>query len=157
MKPSLRAAVITRRTYNRPLDDNTFETWEQTVDRVIGHQKWLWERAQGYPLDFAQSSELDDLSNLMLERKVLTSGRTLWLGGTEISKRREASQFNCSFTQVETVMDVVDVLWLLLQGCGVGFRPIVGQLTGYQKPVQKLTVIRSTRKEKGGVQHNHET
>ena len=157
MKPSLRAAVVTRRTYNRPLDDNTFETWEQTVDRVIGHQKWLWERAQGYPLDFAQSSELDDLSNLMLERKVLTSGRTLWLGGTEISKRREASSFNCSFTQVETVMDVVDVLWLLLQGCGVGFRPIVGQLTGYQKPIQKLTVIRSTRKEKGGVQHNCET
>ena len=445
MKPSLRAAVVTRRTYNRPLDNNTFETWEQTVDRVIGHQKWLWERAQGYSLDFAQSSELDDLRNLMLERKVLTSGRTLWLGGTEISKRREASQFNpfvagtklltkehglvniedvdgqsfhvvgrdgkfheafgsysgkqktyeifmsrgrsatrftasenhrwwledgsrvptsslkigdkipvvvpegvagtkegflhgfiygdgsvnnkqtggtyllrlcgekskhfaalsefatshsyppsasgdaflyfgsisnfredfkstpettdptyiagfirglmaadgckdgkqisgskdtidyiekyahlagllvtsrrvhknqetnfgkrsqplhsavfstwdepmrvraieerevedvwcctvpgeesflleggvvtsnCSFTQVETVMDVVDVLWLLLQGCGVGFRPIVGQLTGYQKPIQKLTVIRSTRKEKGGVQHNRET
>ena len=78
MKPSLRAAVVTRRTYNRPLDNNTFETWEQTVDRVIGHQKWLWERAQGYSLDFAQSSELDDLRNLMLERKVLTSGRTLW-------------------------------------------------------------------------------
>ena len=157
MKPSLRAAVVTRRTYNRPLDANTFETWEQTIDRVIGHQKWLWERAQGYSLDFAQASELDDLRTLMLERKVLTSGRTLWLGGTDISKRREASQFNCSFTQVETVMDVVDVLWLLLQGCGVGFRPIVGQLTGYQKPIQKLTVIRSTRKEKGGVQHNRET
>lgn len=159
MKPSLRAEVVTRRTYNRPNNEEgtEFETWEQTVDRVIGHQKWLWERAQGYSLDFAQASELDDLRTLMLERKVLTSGRTLWLGGTDISKRREASQFNCSFTQVETVMDAVDVLWLLLQGCGVGFRPIVGQLTGYQKPIQKLTVIRSTRKEKGGVQHNRET
>lgn len=157
MTPSLRAQVVTRRTYNRPLDGDTFESWEQTVDRVIGHQKWLWERAQGRSLDYPQAIELGDLRDLMLERKVLTSGRTLWLGGTDIAKRREASQFNCSFTSVETVMDVVDVLWLLLQGCGVGFRPVVGQLTGYQKPIEKLTIIRSERTTKGGCEHNVET
>jgi len=43
--PSLRAQVITRRTYNRPLIEGGFESWEQTVDRVIGHQSWLWNRA----------------------------------------------------------------------------------------------------------------
>ena len=44
---STRAEVITRRTYNRPLNEEgtLFETWEQTVDRVINHQQWLWERA----------------------------------------------------------------------------------------------------------------
>jgi ribonucleoside-triphosphate reductase len=110
MSISTRAKVITRRTYNRPLDDSgkKFESWEQTVDRVIGHQQWLWERAKG--------SDLNELERLMLDRKVLTSGRTLWLGGTDVSKTREASQFNCSFTEVETVYDVVDILWLLLQG-----------------------------------------
>mgnify|MGYP001814216206 FL=1 len=47
MQPSTRAEIVTRRTYNRPLDhdETKFETWEQTVDRVIEHQKWLWERA----------------------------------------------------------------------------------------------------------------
>jgi len=156
--PSLRAQVITRRTYNRPLDSGGFESWEQTVDRVIGHQAWLWDRAAGMASStIEERNELDELRSLMLERKVLTSGRTLWLGGTEVAKKREASQFNCSFTNVETVMDCVDVLWLLLQGCGVGFRPIVGQLTGYEKSVEKLTIIRSERTEKGGEQDNKET
>lgn len=159
--PSLRAQLITRRTYNRPLDDQgtVFETWEQTVARVIEHQTWLWERAAWGNTAKASKvnyRELEELRQLMLDRKVLMSGRTLWLGGTDVAKRREASQFNCSFTNVETVYDVVDVLWLLMQGCGVGFRPIVGQLTGFQKPIVDLEIVRSTRTEKGGNQENEE-
>lgn len=123
---SLRSQLITRRTYNRPKDESgkLFETFEETVNRVIEHQQWLWMRVAG-PLDNSKIDELLELRQLMLERKVLMSGRTLWLGGTEIAKRREASQFNCSFTTVETIHDLVDVLWLLMQGCGVGFRPII--------------------------------
>lgn len=145
--PTLRAQVITRRTYNRPLNDDgtVFETWAGTVDRVIGHQKWLWERAAGRLLSDKELEELEELRALMLERKVSTSGRTLWLGGTEVAKLREASQFNCSFTNAETIYDVVDILWLLLQGCGVGFRPVVGQLTGFVAPIPNVTIIRSTR------------
>ena len=156
---SLRSKLLLRRTYNRPLDEQgkTFETFEQTVDRVIGHQEWLWQRAQNGGIAGDQFDELEELRQLMLDRKVLMSGRTLWLGGTDVAKRREASQFNCSFTNVETVYDVVDVLWLLMQGCGVGFRPIVGQLTGFQQPIKDVKVIRSTRTEKGGNQENTET
>lgn len=156
---SLRSKLLARRTYNRPLDEkgSRFETWEQTIDRVIGHQKWLWERAQRQGLDFKQADELDELRQLMLDRKVLMSGRTLWLGGTEVAKRREASQFNCSFTNAETVYDIVDILWLLMQGCGVGFKPIVGQLTGFKKRITEVEIIRSTRTEKGGRQDNIET
>jgi len=156
---SLRAQLITRRTYNRPKDEEgkIFETWEETVARVISHQQWLWERAKNAELNTKELEELEELRTLMLERKMLTAGRTLWLGGTSVSKKREASQFNCSFTHVENVQDVVDVLWLLLQGCGVGFRPIIGALTGFSKPIKKVTVVRSTRDSKGGVEHNQET
>lgn len=155
---SLRSQLITRRTYSRPKDESgkVFETFEETVNRVIGHQQWLWTRAAG-PLGNTQMNELLELRQLMLDRKVLMSGRTLWLGGTDIAKRREASQFNCSFTTVETIHDLVDVLWLLMQGCGVGFRPIIGQLTGFQKPIKEVEIIRSTRKAKGGRQTNTET
>ena len=156
-QPSLRAQVITRRTYNRPLPEGGFETWEQTVDRVIGHQEWLWDRAAGVTEGGGTWPELEELRQLMLDRKVLTSGRTLWLGGTDVAKKREASQFNCSFTNIETVMDCVDGLWLLLQGCGLGFRPIVGQLTGYQHPITDIEIIRSTRTTKGGLENNVET
>lgn len=156
---STRAQVITRRTYNRPTSDDgkQFETWQETVARVIDHQEWLWQRAVGRDLNDIEYAELYDLEQLMLDRKVLMSGRTLWLGGTNVAKTREASQFNCSFTHVETIYDVVDVLWLLLQGCGVGFKPIVGTLNGFSKPIKNIRVVRSTRTAKGGNEHNVET
>ena len=156
---STRAQVITRRTYNRPTSDDgkQFETWQETVARVIDHQEWLWSRAVNRDLNDEEYAELYDLEQLMLDRKVLMSGRTLWLGGTNVAKTREASQFNCSFTHVETIYDVVDVLWLLLQGCGVGFKPIVGTLNGFSKPIKNIRVVRSTRTEKGGNEYNTET
>ena len=159
MTVSTRAQVITRRTYNRPLTDDgkVFETWEQTVARVIDHQQWLWQRSVGRDLNDIEFAELYDLEQLMLDRKVSMSGRSLWLGGTTVAQTREASQFNCSFTQVETIYDIVDVLWLLLQGCGVGFKPIVGTLNGFSKPIKTIRAVRSTRTAKGGNEQNVET
>lgn len=150
---STRAEVVTRRTYNRPKDatGQIFETWEETIDRVIKHQRWLWERAksppwskESTPLTKSETWELKKLKKLFLERKALPSGRTLWLGGTEVAKRREASMFNCSFNRVETVYQLVECYHLLLQGCGVGFEPVTGILSGLTKPVE-LEVIRSTK------------
>ena len=141
---STRANVVTRRTYNRPKEDGTFETWEETVDRVIEHQQWLWERAKANTLDMSEIVELDKLRTLMLERKATVSGRTLWLGGTNVAKTREASQFNCSFGRIETVHDIVDAMWLLLQGCGVGFEPVVGTLNGFAKKVN-VRIVRSAK------------
>lgn len=125
--------------------------------RVIEHQRWLWQRSKGSALSTGEEGELQELEALFLSRKALPAGRTLWLGGTEIARTRESSMFNCSFTHVETAWDVVDCLWLLLQGCGVGFKPVVGTLTGFRRVIPKLTVIRSTRTEKGGNDHNMES
>ena len=169
--PSTRAQITERRTYLRPLNDagTVFETPQQGTDRVISHQRWLWERAKGgmtrdeetgewvlVPLTAGEESELEELRTLLLDRKVNLAGRTRWLGGTDVSKKRESSQFNCSFLEVRTVHDVVDVLWLLLQGCGVGFRPIVGNLNGFAHEIPEVEVIRSERTGKGGREHNVE-
>lgn len=155
--PSVRAQIITRRTYNRPLDESgtRFETWDQTVDRVIGHQRWLWERAQGDDLSPSQADELHELRALMIGRKSLPAGRTLWLGGTEVVRRREASMFNCAFTEIRTVHDMVDIFWLLLQGCGTGFKPISGTLSGFTRRME-VEVVRSARTDKGGREGNVE-
>ena len=138
---SVRSQIVARRTYNRPLneDGTIFETWEQTVDRAISHQYWLWDRAKDKPLSNTEQAELDELRQLMYDRKVSLSGRTLWLGGTETAKSREASQFNCSFLQIATVYDVVDAFWLLLQGCGVGFKAKSGILNGFVRPVEVVS------------------
>lgn len=157
MTPTTRARIIERRTYNRPLDEagTLFETTEQMVDRVIAHQHWLWERAHGgrHP---NMVEELSELRQLILERRVMPAGRTMWLGGTEVARRREASNFNCSFTTAETVHDIVDIQWNLLQGCGVGFQPVPGTLNGFAVPIEEIEVIRSTRTSKGGRETNHE-
>ncbi|HRD55979.1 MAG TPA: ribonucleoside-triphosphate reductase, adenosylcobalamin-dependent [Parachlamydiaceae bacterium] len=158
-KPTSRAMATSLRTYHRPVreGDTLLESWEQVVDRVISHQRWLWERSLGRLLNEREEHELEELRVLVQGRYIAPSGRTLWLGGTELGRTRESSMFNCSYTHVETVYDIVDVLWLLLQGCGVGFRPITGTLNGFRRPLQEIRVIRSNRTEKGGVQHNVET
>ena len=71
-KPSVRAHAVTRRSYSRPLDEaeTIFETWEQIVDRVIDHQLWLWERAKEDFLVEEELEELEELRQLMYDRKV---------------------------------------------------------------------------------------
>ncbi len=50
------------------------------------------------------------------------------------------------------------MLWLLLQGCGVGFRPITGTTTDLGRPLHEIQVIRSAVPEKEErVEHNVET
>jgi len=154
----VRSQVIFKRTYSRPLDDtgNNFESWEQTIDRVICHQRWLWERAQGSELEEHQENELDELRQLIRECKVFPAGRVLWLGGTDIGRSRESSLFNCSFLNIETVYDLVDTLWLLMQGCGVGFSPVTGTLSGFFKKIPTIEVIRSKATGKTNIDENEE-
>lgn len=157
---STRAEIVTRRTYNRPLNEEgtEFETWKQTVDRVVKHQQWLWERAANSGLEEEQYAELEELRQLMLSRKACMSGRTLWLGGTDISRTREASMFNCSFLRIQTVYDCVDALWLLLNGCGVGFSPVIGTLNGFSNVIPEIEFIPSTKgKDERGREENIET
>jgi len=157
--PSIRAKFTSRKAYNRPLSNNetVFESWEDTISRVIEHQRWLWERAVGRKLNESEQAELEELRLLHLDRSATLAGRTLWIGGTDISKKREVSNFNCAFTKVETVYDVVDVFWLLLNGSGVGFKPVNGTLNGFRKYIPQIDVIRSTRDTKGGNEHNVES
>jgi ribonucleoside-triphosphate reductase len=40
--------------------------------------------------------------------------------------------------------------------CGVGFKPVIGTLNGFSKPIKNIEVVRSTRTEKGGKEYNEE-
>ncbi len=156
LNPSIRAQFTERRTYLRPLDEDgkLFETPNQALDRVIGHQRWLWEQQLGRELRSAEEIELGELRHLISERKVSMSGRVKWMGGTSIIKERASAAFNCSFTKVQTPADLVDVFWLLLQGCGVGFKPVTGLLTGLPGTIKSFEIVPSTRAEKGGMDEN---
>ena len=138
--PSFRADLLTRRTYCRPLEDGTYETWAAVCDRVMHHQRWLWERAQGHMVTEEQHSELTALFALMYDRIALPSGRILWMGGTAQAKKTEIAMFNCAFGAVRDIYSAVDAFYLLLNGCGVGFKPVAGLLNGFTKKAEIITI-----------------
>jgi adenosylcobalamin-dependent ribonucleoside-triphosphate reductase len=156
--PSARAQIVERRTYLRPLDEDgkLFETPRQLVDRVIEHQRYLWSNQLKRPLEDEEEAELAELRALIEARKATLSGRVKWMGGTDLVKERASAAFNCSFTTVFTPADLVDVFWLLLQGCGVGFKPQIGMLSGFSPTIKQIDVIGSARKDKGGAEDNTE-
>lgn len=156
-QPSFRSQFVTARSYCRPKneDGSIIEDEDEMYDRTIRHQKWLWETAKGKligldrdELTSDELKELEDLRDVMYSGEATLAGRSLWLGGTEISKKFHATQFNCSFEAITTVHDVVDAFHLLLLGCGVGAEPVSGVLNGFAKPVE-IEVIRSTRTDRG--------
>ena len=93
---SARAEILLRRTYCRPKNEEgtEFETFSEVLDRVIQQQRWLWQEAQGDDLSTAQEEELAELRSAMERRRISAAGRTLWLGGTELIRRRPASSYN---------------------------------------------------------------
>lgn len=156
--PTPHAAAISLSSYQRPLqEDGEFrETWAQVVDRIIHHQRFLWERALSRTLNDKELFELEELKTLIQDRKILPDGRNIWLSGTDLSKKRESSLFNSAFTNIETVYDLVDLFWLLLQGCSVGFHPITGILNGFRRPLDAIEIIRSERQDGNGCKTNTE-
>ncbi len=147
---SVRSEILIRRTYSRQKEDGSYESWDDIVNRTLIHQRWLWERAKGSKLTTDEQAELVELGMLMRDFKCSVAGRTLWLGGTEMARRREASQFNCAFSFEENVSDSVNAFWLLLQGCGKGFKTKMGCLNGFSTYIPQVEVIPSTRKSKDG-------
>lgn len=105
--PSIRARFIEKRTYLRPLDEDgtRFETPRQALDRVMGHQRYLWEQALGRPLNDAETAELAELRSLIEAKKVSMSGRVKWMGGTDIIKERASAAFNCLGVETRFITD----------------------------------------------------
>ena len=115
------------RTYSRYLENKKRrENWFETVLRTTEYNIGLeldYKRKQGIktnPEEETKEAELlfDNLYNL----RTFTSGRTLYMGGTEIVKEYPLSNYNCCFTMIENMFDFVDVFYLLMLGCGVGIR-----------------------------------
>lgn len=148
----IRGEIVARRTYHRVRDDGRIETWREVIDRVISYSKWL-DASAGLK---SSSAEFEKLRVLFEAKRAFPAGRTLWLGGTETARRRAACNFNCSALKLQTVHDYVDVMWLLLQGCGVGCKLVPGTLTGFAQRIDKVTIHASTREDSHGMQHNME-
>ena len=132
------------RTYSRYLDDKKRrENWFETVLRTTEYNIELgidFKKKHGLFInmkDEVKEAKLlfDNLFNL----RTFTSGRTLYMGGTDIVKEYPLSNYNCCFTMIEKFHDFVDVFYLLMVGSGVGVR-IDKELISNMPKVRKISL-----------------
>ena len=103
------------RTYSRWLKEkNRREYWWETVRRAVEYNCSL------VPNVTIREAEIlyDNIFNL----KQFLSGRTLFTGGTEVSKKYPMSNYNCAFEILNDFNAFKDLFYLLLIGAGVGLR-----------------------------------
>ncbi len=133
------------RTYSRYLTSKRRrENWFETVLRTTKYNINLgieFKKKHGLNInlqDEIKEAELlfDNLFNL----RTFTSGRTLYMGGTDIVKKYPLSNYNCSFTMIEKFHDFVDVFYLLMVGSGVGVR-IDKELISKMPKIRKLSLL----------------
>ena len=114
--------------YSRWLPDKERrETWDETVARYFDffteHLKDLHK--------FKLTKELrDELEEAVLSLKIMPSMRCMMTAG-EALKRENIAGYNCSYIAIDRVQSFDEVLYVLMNGTGVGFsveRQYVSQL-----------------------------
>lgn len=115
------------RTYSRYLTDKKRrENWFETVLRTTKYNIELdiaYRKRHGIEINLqTEKKEAELLFDNLFNLRTFTSGRTLYMGGTDIVKEYPLSNYNCSFTMIENLYDFVDVFYLLMVGSGVGLR-----------------------------------
>lgn len=108
------AKLVYYRTYSRWLpDEGRRETWKETCTRAVEYNCSL------APTSIYEAQRLfDNMFNL----KQFISGRSLWIGGSEASKKTKLANFNCSFVVIDSIKSLCDLFYLLMVGTGVGIR-----------------------------------
>ena len=91
------------------------ETWIEQVDRVFG----MHETKFGEVLNEIRE-EFDFAKEMVKKKRVLGSQRALQFGGSPILKK-EPKLYNCTASYVDRPRFFQECMYLLLNGCGVGF------------------------------------
>ena len=102
------------RTYSRYLDDaGRREYWWETVRRAVEYNTSLLPTSR---------KEAEALYDNIFNLKQFLSGRTFWVGNTDVSKFYPLANFNCAFETITSIDDYRDLFYLLMVGAGVGAR-----------------------------------
>ncbi len=100
------------RTYSRKLDKQR-ESWGQVCDRTLTGLKELGNLTE---------SEIQLIDKMQRQVKTLTSGRWLWVGGTQWIEQPEnfSGGYNCTSTNVVDWRAFGLMMDLAMMGCGTG-------------------------------------
>ena len=104
--------------YSRWLpEEGRRETWNETVTRYFDFFTDHVNEMTGYKI----SKDLrKDLEIAVLEQRVMPSMRCLMTAG-EALKRENIAGYNCSYVAVNRIQAFDEILYILMNGTGVGF------------------------------------
>jgi ribonucleoside-triphosphate reductase (thioredoxin) len=129
--PTLYQEFIHKSRYARWLwDENRRETWPETVARYFNFFEEHLDENNKYKLKKEERSILEDA---VLGLRVMPSMRCLMTAG-EALKRENVAGYNCSYVAVDSLRSFDEILYILMNGTGVGF-------SVEQKYVDQLPVI----------------
>lgn len=121
------------RTYSRWLpDEKRREYWWETVRRAVEYNSSL------VPTTKQEAEKLFD--NIFNLRQFL-SGRTFWVGGTEVASNYPMANYNCAFTVIDKFDKYKDIFYLLMVGSGVGLRVLKSDVQRLPKINTNFEVI----------------
>jgi len=98
-------------------DKERRETWHETVERYFDFFTEHLEETCGFRLD---NGERVDLENSVKELNVMPSMRCLMTAGPAL-KKENVSGYNCSYVKVDNQRSFDEILYVLMNGTGVGF------------------------------------
>jgi len=102
------------RTYAKWIpEEGRRETWVETVDRYMGFMR----ENLGKKLT---EKEYVELRTSILKQEVMPSMRLMQFSG-EAARRCNSCSYNCTFTAPVKLEDFAEIMYLSMQGCGVGF------------------------------------
>jgi ribonucleoside-diphosphate reductase alpha chain len=111
-------AYIHKSRYARfKYDENRRETWEETVSRYFDFFKEHLHEQCDYALG---ENNKNMLQEAVLGLKVMPSMRCLMTAG-EALKRENVAGYNCSYIAVDSLRAFDELLYVLMNGTGVGF------------------------------------
>ena len=93
------------------------ETWSETVGRYFDFFTEHLKDECGFSLDDVSRKRLEEA---VLTQKVMPSMRCLMTAG-EALKRENVSGYNCSYVAVDSTRAFDEILYILMNGTGVGF------------------------------------
>ena len=92
---------------------NRRECWEESVKRYCDFMKEKYN-------SLISSKEYNDVYSAILNLEVMPSMRALWSAGKALSVDNIAG-YNCSFVAIRKLKDFCDIMYILMNGAGVGF------------------------------------
>lgn len=102
------------RTYAKWIEsEQRRETWVETVDRYMNFMK---ENIGGKLTD----KEYAELRTAILKQEVMPSMRAMQFSG-EAARKCNTCVYNCTYTAPVKLEDFAEIMYLSMQGCGVGF------------------------------------